>query len=85
MGIIGVILFFIGLVICLIYGVKLIIIAFRESILWGLLYLFLPFANIYYIITRWEKCKGPFLKTLIGVVLLFVGTMMAPMQSAVGY
>lgn len=85
MGIIGIALFFIALIICIIYGIKLIIIAFQESTAWGLMYLFVPFANLYFVFTRWEKTKSPFLKTLIAIPLLIIGAMLMPMQSAVGY
>ncbi|WP_201616240.1 hypothetical protein [Psychrobacter immobilis] len=85
MGIVGIALFFIALIICIIYGIKLIIIAFQESTAWGLMYLFVPFANLYFVFTRWEKTKSPFLKTLIAIPLLIIGAMLVPMQSAVGY
>ncbi|MBE0444241.1 hypothetical protein [Psychrobacter sp. FME5] len=85
MGIIGIALFFIALIICLIYGIKLIIIAFQESTAWGLMYLFVPFANLYFVFTRWEKTKSPFLKTLIAIPFFIIGAMLMPMQSAVGY
>lgn len=85
MEIVGIALFFIALLICLIYGIKLIIIAFQESAVWGLMYLFLPFANLYFIITRWEKTKSPFLKTLIAVPLFIISMMLMPIQSAIGY
>ncbi|CAN6960919.1 MULTISPECIES: hypothetical protein [Psychrobacter] len=85
MGIVGIALFFIALIICIIYGIKLIIIAFQESTAWGLMYLFVPFANLYFVFTRWEKTKSPFLKTLIAIPLLIIGAMLMPMQSAVGY
>ena len=82
MEIIGLALFVIGLIISFIYGIKLIIIAFQESVLWGLLYLFLPFANLYFIITRWPECKSPFLKTLIAIPFLIVGAVMIASSSS---
>ena len=77
MEIIGLVLFVIGLIISFIYGIKLIIIAFQESVLWGLLYLFLPFANLYFIITRWAECSSAFLRSLIAVAFMIVGALMA--------
>lgn len=85
MEIVGIALFFIALIICLIYGIKLIIIAFQESTAWGLMYLFVPFANLYFVFTRWEKTKSPFLKTLIAIPFFIIGAMLMPMQSVVGY
>lgn len=80
MEIIGIILFIIGVIISFIYGIKLIIIAFQESILWGLLYLFLPFANLYFIITRWEKCGDSVFKILMSIPFLLIGAMLGSMQ-----
>ena len=80
-GIIGIGLFFIALIICIIYGIKLIIIAFQESTAWGLMYLFVPFANLYFVFTRWEKTKSPFLKTLIAIPLFLIGSVMMASQS----
>ena len=77
---IGLILIVIAVIISVFYGIKLIIIAFRESIIWGLLYLFLPFANLYFIITRWAECKDAFLKTLIAIPLIIIGAMLGSIQ-----
>ncbi|MEN6670460.1 hypothetical protein AAJP47_08810 [Psychrobacter sp. B38] len=74
---IGIVIVVIASIMCLIYSIKLIIIAFQESVLWGLLYLFFPFANLYFIITRWQECKSPFLKTLIAVALMILGFIIA--------
>lgn len=73
---IGLILVIIAMIIAFIYSIKLIIIAFQESILWGLLYLFLPFANLYFIITRWGECRDPFLKSLLAIPFIIVGAIL---------
>ena len=73
---IGLILVIIAMIIVFIYSIKLIIIAFQESILWGLLYLFLPFANLYFIVTRWGQFKNPFLKTLLAIPFLVIGAVL---------
>ena len=45
-----------------IFGVVgLYVAAFRESIVWGLLCLFVPFALLVFVIRRWEQVKVPFL------------------------
>ena len=77
MEFIGVILLVIASIMCIIYSIKLIVIAFQESVLWGLLYLFLPFANLYFIITRWAECSSAFLRSLIAVAFMIVGALMA--------
>lgn len=76
---VGMILLFIGMAIAFIYSIKLIILAFQESILWGLLYLFLPFASLYFIITRWTKCRGPLLKSLLCIPFILLGVMLMPL------
>lgn len=75
---IGVILFIIGIIITLIYSIRLIVIAFQESMIWGMLYLFLPFANLYFVITHWPECRAPFIKAMIGVPFIVIGVMLMP-------
>ena len=48
------------------------IIAFRESLLCGLLFSFIPFYSVYYIFSRWEHTKEPFILHLVGWVVFFV-------------
>lgn len=79
MSIIGGILVAIGGIIMLVYGIILLIKAFQEHILWGLGYLFIPFCGLVFIIMHWEKCKQPFLKSLLGLVIYLIGfALLAP-------
>lgn len=48
----------IGFVIALIFGIKLLIIAFKESVLWGIGSLLVPFVSLIFIAMHWDKCKG---------------------------
>ena len=73
---VGFVLLIIGMIIAFIYSIRLIIIAFQESVLWGLLYLFFPFANLYFLITRWAECRGPFLKGLLSIPFILVGAIL---------
>ena len=73
MDALALVLVVIGFIILLFYGIQLIIIAFRESTAWGLMYLFVPLANLYYVITRWEKCQSPLLKSLLALPFIFLG------------
>ena len=73
MAIIGGILAVIGGIIMLVYGIILLIQAFKESILWGLGYLFIPFCSLVFIVMHWDKCKTPFLRLLVGLVIQAVG------------
>jgi hypothetical protein len=43
------------------YWINLVVIAFLESAVQGLLFLFVPLYPLFYVITRWAKCRRPFL------------------------
>jgi hypothetical protein len=77
------ILVIIGLIIALIFGIQLLIIAFRESILWGLGYLFVPFVNLIFIIMHWNETKTPFLRALIAIPFLVGGALLMPQSPPV--
>lgn len=55
----------------LIGSIRLMVDAFREELVCGLLYLFLPFYAFYYLVTRWEQQKSAFLMSLCGSLLIF--------------
>ena len=62
-----------GAVVAAIGGVLILITAFRESTSQGLLCLFVPFYQIYYVIKRWRDTKKAFIIVLVGSVILAVG------------
>ena len=47
--------------------------AFRESMVWGLACLFIPFAVLVFAFKFWDEAKMPFLGYLAGSILLVVG------------
>jgi hypothetical protein len=47
------------------YNIRIIIVAFMESVACGLLSLFIPLYILYYIFTRWDRCGGFFLMSLV--------------------
>jgi hypothetical protein len=62
----------------LIASLWLLVVAFQESILWGLACLFVPLASLFFVITHWEQAKRPFALNAIGfagfvVVMLLRG------------
>ncbi|MFV1964875.1 MAG: hypothetical protein ACC628_05595 [Pirellulaceae bacterium] len=60
------------------YQIRVLIVVFSESVLCGVLYLFLPFYPLYYLITRWDDVGGYFLIQLgCGVVAMVGGIMLA--------
>jgi DNA-directed RNA polymerase subunit RPC12/RpoP len=48
-------------------GIWLLSIAFKEDIVQGLVYLFVPFYALYYLISRWANCKPAFMLCMVGV------------------
>ncbi len=50
----------------------IIVLAFRESALYGLLFTLVPFYSLYYIITRWDRVKEPALIHLVGWLIFFI-------------
>jgi hypothetical protein len=50
----------------------MIVVAFRESPLFGLLFTLVPFFSVYYIITRWQRVREPALVHLIGWLIFFI-------------
>lgn len=63
-----------GLLVGLVASIWFIIATFRQSILWGLACLFLPFASLIFTIVHWRVAKIPFLLfLLVSTPLIFIG------------
>ena len=62
-----------GCLLALVGAVTFIIGAFRESILWGLGVLFVPFVSLIYLILCWPTAKRPFFWQLTGIALVILG------------
>lgn len=62
----------------LVGGIGMLVVPFRESVVCGLLYLFLPFYALYYLITRWQDMRPWFLTSLSGVGLAVVSALLLP-------
>ena len=77
MAAIGLILSLAGWAAVIAFSIWLLVIAFQEDVLQGLLSLFVPFYVLYYVITRWETCKNPFLFWLGGWVAAGAGLAIA--------
>ncbi|MDP6468768.1 MAG: hypothetical protein QF918_13555 [Pirellulaceae bacterium] len=67
----GLIIF--GGIIISMYGIRMAIAAFMEDTVCGLLWLFVPFYQLYYLATRWSRLSGFFMLQLLGVVFIFIG------------
>lgn len=70
MEIVGTVCLVIGLLISLVYSIKLLISAFQTSIVWGLVCGFIP---IIFVMMKWEKARSPFLRGLLAIPLIVIG------------
>ena len=57
-------------------GLMMIVAAFREHILWGLGYLFVPFVSLIFIVRYWKEARVGFVVSTLGLVI-FAGTLFA--------
>ena len=73
MSTLGTLLQIVGVVIAMVGGIWLLVVAFQESLMWGLVCLFCNVVVIYFAITHWEKAKKPFLIEVGGALLASIG------------
>lgn len=52
-------------------NIMCIVAAFRQGVLWGLAYLFIPIAALIFIVKYWQEAKAGFLLSLTGLILMF--------------
>lgn len=57
-----------GLVFSLWGGLSILVEAFKEDIVCGLLYLFAPFYSWYFVFSRWQKTRKPLVMILVGLL-----------------
>jgi hypothetical protein len=72
-GIVVLVLVGIGWLIAAVGGIWMMVNAFKTSLLWGLAYLFIPFASLIWMIKYWADAKKPFLVSLAGCAVVFLG------------
>jgi hypothetical protein len=82
MGMLGTVLMVIGAIGMLVFGIQILILAFKTSIGWGLASLLIPFVIFFYVAKNWQACRTPFLRWLaclpvyvIGMAISFWGAM----------
>ena len=66
-------IFCVGSLVTFVGTIMFLVAAFRQSVLWGLAVLFLPFANIVFLIKYWYEAKKAFFIQLIGVGISIIG------------
>lgn len=80
MEILGMILVVVGFIVSVVGGIWFLVVAFQESVFWGLGCLLLPFVTLIFLIQHWDKAGRPFLIQLAGVVPFIVGQIMMSPQ-----
>ena len=78
MELVGMILWGIGGIISLIGGIWFLVVAFRQTIWWGLGSLFIPIVALVFLIMHWGDAAKPFFVSLLGVVIMVVVAVLIP-------
>lgn len=73
MEILGFLLFGAGILLSIVTGIWLLVLAFQESPLWGVLCLLLNPAMLVFVIMHWQETKKPFLWSLLAIPLMLGG------------
>ena len=68
MGIVETILFFGGVILAFVGGIWILVLAFKESLVWGFCSLFIPLVALIFAFMHWEICKKPFGIYVAGVI-----------------
>ncbi len=72
----GFVLIVAGALLSFFFGIRLLIEGFRESVVCGILMLVLPFYQLYFVISRWDRVGGIFLFIVFGNVMYVMGVVM---------
>jgi hypothetical protein len=56
----------------------LLVITFRTSLLWGMAYIFIPFAGLPFMFLHWDCGKKPFLISLFALAIFYIGSFVSP-------
>jgi hypothetical protein len=73
MTILGGLLAAAGFIVALIYGIRILIVAFKTHILWGLGSLLVPFVGLVFVIMYWKDVGKLFLYSLGGTIIGYIG------------
>jgi len=58
----------------LVFAIQILIMAFKTSVGWGIASLLIPFVIIVFVAKNWEATKTPFLRSLMALVVVILGT-----------
>lgn len=78
MEILALVLVIAGAIGCIASGIWLVVCAFKKGLVWGLCFLFVPFAAFVYYVVDWKNVWRPLLISVVGVVFLFGGACISP-------
>ena len=85
MGTIGALAMWGGFLLMLVGGIAFIVAAFRESILWGLGVMFVPFVSLIFLVLNWSRTKDSFFLQLYGVALIVLAVVVLHAHFPVTY
>ena len=69
----AIVLIVVGILAALVGGTMMLVAAFRQSVWWGLAYLFVPLASLVFLFIHWAEARKGFWINLAGVALLVGG------------
>jgi hypothetical protein len=72
----GMLLLVVGIAGSLVGGIWFLVVAFQESVLWGLGCLFCSVVSLIFLIMHWDKAYKPFLVQLVSAVPLIIASLL---------
>ena len=72
MQIVSLVLLAIGGITAFVGGIIFLIAAFRESVLWGLGCIFIPFVSLIFLVLHWAEAKKGFFIQIVGLALVVI-------------
>jgi hypothetical protein len=75
MQVLGTILLVVGMIVLLVGGIRFLVVAFQESVGWGLGCLLVPFVSLIFLVMYWDRANRPFFVQLAGAVPLVFGSL----------
>ena len=73
----GMVLIVLGYIVMAVGGIWILVLAFQDSVLWGILCLCVPLASLVFVATHFEDTKKPFFIWLAGLPIYILGAVMS--------
>lgn len=71
-GTMPMVLLVVGVILSVVGSIWFLIVAFQESVLWGLGCMFLPFVSLIFLISHWRDAAKPFGVSLLGSLIMVI-------------